>query len=194
MPRDTREGAMDPAFAAANAAYQALRDLKGDDLSAAVDMLSRRLGVAIGSPDQQQSGRQHSGAGQAHVSHGQGKSGSASTPKDFMKHKQPAKEIERVACLAYFLVHHRSTDAFRSKELLELNTEARGGAFSNIAVHLDNATKAGYLTSVGAGRKGITARGEALVEALPSREEVNSALAANPTRARRKGKKAKRPT
>ena len=182
MGRVVSETHLDPAFAAANAAYQALKVLAGDDLTVAVSMLSQRLGVAIGAS-----------LGSAVVLPKEaplGGTGDQGSPKEFLKGKQPGKEIERVACLAYFLVHHRSVDSFKAKELQKLNTEARGPAFSNLRVHLNNATKAGYLTTVGGGKKGITSRGEALVEALPNREAVTKALSDHPTRARRRRRKA----
>ncbi len=46
MAKSTGRGpAMDPAFEAANNAYQALKSVKGDKLEMAVAMLSQRLGV-----------------------------------------------------------------------------------------------------------------------------------------------------
>ena len=76
-----------------------------------------------------------------------------------------------------------------------LNHEARGRAFSNIAVAVNNARQAGYLAPAGQGRKRITDRGEALVEALPDPERVKEVLNAHPIRRRtsrrRTGKRAR---
>jgi hypothetical protein len=178
---------MDPTFEAANAAFQALNRLEGKDLEIAVGLLSQRLGMEVGAGANRQQG---TGGPKQHGS----RAGVGPSAKEFMKAKKPEKEIERVACLAYYLANHQDATEFNGKDITKLNTEARGPTFSNIGVHIQNASKAGYLTTVGGGKKGITSRGEAVVEALPDREAVKAALEAHPTRARRtrrKGKKAK---
>jgi hypothetical protein len=77
-----------------------------------------------------------------------------------------------VTCLAYYLTHARSTQSFKTKELTALNTEAAGGKLSNISGTARNAVTKGFLSGAGAGNKQITARGEAIVEALPDRERL----------------------
>jgi hypothetical protein len=120
-------------------------------------------------------------------------SGTESTPKQFMASKKPKSDAERITCLAYFLTHQRGTAQFKTKDLTALNTEAAGSPFSNAAVAVNNAALSNYLAAAGGGAKQITARGEALVEALPDREKVTAALEENPAR-KRKPKKANKPS
>ncbi len=85
-----------------------------------------------------------------------------------------------MTCLGYYLTHYKKTAQFKAKSLVALNSEAAQPPFSNASVAVDNASKSQYLTQAGGGDKQITARGEALVEALPDRGAVKSALEANP--------------
>lgn len=112
--------------------------------------------------------------------------GSGVTPKQFMAEKKPKTDAERITCLAYFLTHHRQTPQFKTKELTNLNKkEAAGSPFSNPAVAVSNATRDQYLAPAGGGKKQITVRGEAVVEALPDRAKVDAALQEHPARRRR---------
>jgi hypothetical protein len=112
------------------------------------------------------------------------------TPKNFLLEKKPATDVERATCLAYYLAHYRDTSKFKTKQLTELNKEAAQPKFSNAAVAVQNATVQNqFLSQAGAGDKQITARGEALVEALPDQEKVKAALQAIPLRGYRKSKK-----
>jgi hypothetical protein len=111
--------------------------------------------------------------------------GATATPKAFLAAKRPTTDVERVTVLAFYLDHFRGTSAFKTAQLTKLNTEAAGRSFANAAYSANNAVKLGYLTSAGAGTKQVTARGEALVEALPNKEAVKAALEANPTSRRR---------
>lgn len=112
----------------------------------------------------------------------------SSTPKTFMAGKRPTTDLERVACLAYYLTHHRGTQAFKTKALSELNVEAAGGKFSNISATAQNAARPahGLLSAAVGGNKQITARGEALVEALPDRDKAKAALDDHPAKKPRK--------
>jgi hypothetical protein len=115
-----------------------------------------------------------------------------SSPKSFLASKRPTTDVERITVLAYYLDRQRGTPAFKTIDLTKLNTEAAGRNFSNATYSARNAVALGYLTSAGSGKKQITARGEALVEALPAREAVKAALEANPIhRRRQKANKAK---
>jgi hypothetical protein len=114
---------------------------------------------------------------------------SASNPKQFMAEKKPASDVERVTCLAYFLTHFRDTPQFKTKDLTALNREAAQPGFSNMTVAARNATQQDYLALAGGGRKLITSRGEAVVQALPDRDKVRAALNANSTPRRRKKRK-----
>jgi len=95
------------------------------------------------------------------------------TPKQFMAQKKPKTDAERITCLAYYLTNYRQTPHFKTRELTNLNTkEAAGTPFSNAAVAANNAIRDQYLSPAGGGKKQITVRGEAVVEALPDREKV----------------------
>lgn len=122
-----------------------------------------------------------------------GTSTSGLTPKQFMAQKKASTDAERITCLAYFMTHHRDTQQFKTKDLTILNTQAAGLKFSNPAVAVNNASLSGYLAAAGGGAKQITARGEALVEALPDRERVKAAMEENPVRRRKvsRGKRGK---
>jgi hypothetical protein len=41
--------------------------------------------------------------------------------KQFMIDKAPTTDIERVACLGYYLTHHRNAPHFKTKEITDLN-------------------------------------------------------------------------
>lgn len=97
--------------------------------------------------------------------------------KQFMHDKNPQTDVERVACLAYYLSQYRATPHFRTKEITELNKESAHRPFSNTAVAVDNATKQGYLVPSIKGSKQISAYGERFVEALPDREAGKEIMA-----------------
>jgi hypothetical protein len=92
------------------------------------------------------------------------------TPKAFVLGKSPKTDVERVACLAYYLSHYRETPHFKTKDLSALNTESAHRPFSNAALAVDNATKMGYLVPSVKGSKQLSASGEQFVEMLPDRE------------------------
>jgi len=116
------------------------------------------------------------------------------TAKAFMAEKRPATDIEKVACLAYYLSKYRDVAGFKTKELTELNREAAQVPLSNASATARNAVSEKYLAPHGGGKKQITVRGEALVEALPDREAVKAALEQHAKGKRRKAsaKKAKK--
>lgn len=116
-----------------------------------------------------------------------GAPGELGTPREFLAAKRPTTDIERITCLAYYLTHARNTPHFDTKDLSELNTEAAGARFSNASYTASNATKKnGFLTAAPGGKKQITPRGEALVNALPDRQAVEAALESMPGRPRRR--------
>jgi hypothetical protein len=67
----------------------------------------------------------------------------APSPKEFLFEKHPKTDVERIACLAYYLTHYRDMPQFKTLDLGKLNTEAAQIKFSNTAYASDNATKAG---------------------------------------------------
>ncbi len=98
------------------------------------------------------------------------------SPKQFLLEKQPKTDVERVACLAYYLTHYRDTPHFKTLDVSKLNTEAAQVKFSNAAVAVDNAAKQNYLVPASRGSKQISAVGEQFVLALPDREKAKSIM------------------
>jgi hypothetical protein len=94
--------------------------------------------------------------------------------------------MERVTCLAFYLTHHKNTNAFKTKELTDLNIEAAQQKLSNASATARNAVGHGFLALAGGSRKQITPRGEAVVDALPDRDKVKGALADHKIRKPRK--------
>ena len=115
--------------------------------------------------------------------------------KGFVRKKRPKTDIERVACLAFYLNKYRGVKKFKTGDITQLNTEAAEPKFSNPTVAVDNACNiAQYISQAGSGFKQISSRGEALVEALPDRDKVKEILKNQPLRKRgkRKAKNKKR--
>jgi hypothetical protein len=115
----------------------------------------------------------------------------AASPKEFMRDKQPSTDVERVACLAYYLTHYRDTPHFKTIDISTLNTEAAQPKFSNASVAVDNARGLGYLAAATKGNKQLSAAGERFVELLPNRDAARESIQRfRPRRARRpKGSK-----
>lgn len=99
------------------------------------------------------------------------------SPKEFMLDKKPRMDVDRIACLAYYLTHYRDTPHFKTLDLSKLNTEAAQVKFSNAAKAVNNAASAGLLVPAGSGKKQISAIGELYVQALPDREAARAAIA-----------------
>jgi hypothetical protein len=99
------------------------------------------------------------------------------SPKDFLLEKQPRTDVERIACLAYYLTHYRGTQHFKTLDLSLLNTEAAQPKFANTAYSSNNAVKLGYLVPSVKGQRQLSAIGERFVRALPDREAAKEALA-----------------
>jgi hypothetical protein len=109
------------------------------------------------------------------------------SPKTFLTQKKPQTDVERIACLAYYLTHYMNMPHFKTIDLSKLNTEAAQPKFSNAAMAVDNATKAGYLVPATKGNKQLSVAGEHFVQALPDREAARAAMKA--VKPRRKVKK-----
>ena len=98
------------------------------------------------------------------------------SPKDFLRDKKPASDVERVACLAYYLTHHRHTPHFKTVDISALNTEAAQPKFSNASMAVDNASKAGLLVQAIKGAKQLSSSGEHYVQLLPDREAARDMI------------------
>ena len=108
------------------------------------------------------------------------------SPKEFLFEKKPQTDVERIACLAYYVTHYRSTPHFKTTDLSLLNTEAAQPKFANTAYSSNNAVKLGYLVSSTKGQRQLSAVGERFVFALPDREAAKEALASLKRRSKTK--------
>ena len=98
------------------------------------------------------------------------------SPKDFLFQKQPNTDVERVACLAFYLTHHRATPHFKTVDISKLNTEAAQRKFANAAASVSNATRLGYLAPAPKSMKQLAAEGERYVDELPDRAAAKAAF------------------
>jgi len=112
------------------------------------------------------------------------------SPKAFMTAKRPSTDMERITCLAFYLTHTKRMTPFKTRDLIDLNIAAAQPKMSNASVAARNAVQNEYLWLAGGGKKQITARGEAVVQALPDRDKVKKALEIHRLRKRRKSRKA----
>jgi surface protein len=110
------------------------------------------------------------------------------SPKQFMFEKQPKTDVERVACLAYYLTHYRDCPHFKTLDISKLNTESAQIKMSNPTVAVDNAVKRSYLVPATKGNKQLSALGEQFVQALPDREKAHGIMVSG--RPRRRSRKA----
>jgi hypothetical protein len=192
---------------AMDTAHKALVGLQPDEQERVLAWLYQRLKlsapIGIGGAGGSGAGTGGGAGGGAGIGTGAalltaGAPGTAAHAKAFMVMKKPADFQERVACLAYYLTHHMNSPHFKTRDISSTNGLAGQTKLSNPAKFVSNAVhKAQYLSSAGKGQQQITARGEALVEALPGREAVKTALAEHPLAGRRgkgKGRRAKAKT
>jgi hypothetical protein len=108
--------------------------------------------------------------------------------KEFIMYKEPRTDVERVACLGYYLTHYASMKHFKTLDISQLNTEAGQLKFANAAATMDNATHRSKFFILGdKGSRQISAIGELFVEALPDRDAAKKVLAKS--RPKRRGKK-----
>lgn len=109
--------------------------------------------------------------------------------KEFLRDKQPVTDVERIACLAYYLTHYRDTPHFKTLDISSLNVEAAQPKFSNASVAVDNARARGLLVPSTKGNKQLSAMGEKYVEMLPDRDAAKASM--QNVRTRRTARKAK---
>lgn len=98
------------------------------------------------------------------------------SPKSFLLDKNPQTDVERVACLAFYLTHYRDIPYFKTFEISELNTEAAQQKLSNPSNSVNNAMKMGYLVAAPEGQKQLSAAGELFVRSLPDRDAAKAAM------------------
>lgn len=113
-------------------------------------------------------------------------------PKHFINEKQPRTDVERVACLAFYLTHYRDMPQFTTVDISKLNTEAAQRKLANPTAAVNNATQYGYLVPGTKGAKQISAAGERYVQALPDYETAKAAMAAARPRWRSKARTSKK--
>ncbi|WP_143713646.1 hypothetical protein [Variovorax sp. RO1] len=100
----------------------------------------------------------------------------ALSPKDFLRDKAPISDVERIACLGYYLTHYRDTPHFKTLDVSALNTEAAQPKLSNASMAVENASKAGLLVQAIKGAKQVSAIGEHYVQLLPDRDAARDYL------------------
>ncbi|MFC1461593.1 hypothetical protein ACFLQR_03635 [Verrucomicrobiota bacterium] len=98
------------------------------------------------------------------------------SPKEFILEKGPRTDIERVACLAYYLTHYGNTAQFKTLDISKLNMGAAQPKLANAAQAVKNATNRSFLISVARGKKQLGAMGEQFVQALPDREAAKDII------------------
>jgi hypothetical protein len=106
------------------------------------------------------------------------------SPKEFMLFKQPKTDVERVACLAFYLTHYKNNPYFKTIDITQLNTEAAQNKFSNAAYSINNAAKTGYLVPGPKGTRQISGVGERFVQALPDRDAAREVMTTSRRRKR----------
>ena len=160
----------------------AVLPLKQELRERAYAMLGAFLGITSPNADITVGATQPAG----HRSPPQTQIASRESPKDFLFRKEPNTDVERVACLAYYLTHRRGTNHFKTIDISKLNTEAAQRKFANAATSVGNATQGGFLTQAGRGMKQLTAQGERYVDALPDRAAAKAALGNRKARRQRR--------
>lgn len=113
------------------------------------------------------------------------------SPKEFLRDKAPVTDLERIACLAYYLTHYRDQPHFKTVDLSTLNTEAAQPKFSNATLAANNALTAGLLVQAGKGSKQLSAAGETFVQLLPDRDAAKESLKSVRKRRVKKAKNSK---
>ena len=120
----------------------------------------------------------------------------AEEPKDiksFVAQKRPDGFYERIACLVYHLEKSQGETEISTKKIVQANSDARLSKMTNPSVFIKHTIHTyGYLTSLGKRKFALSARGEAVVDALPERARVDETLVANPFRKKAKKKRGKK--
>lgn len=166
---------------------KALGELKDNQQKWVLQTASSRLGISGVLGPSSPTGAE---VGEGQVDSGTGDGTSRMTAKQFMKGKHPKTDVQRVACLAYYLTYVKKQKLFKTRNLTNLNTEAACPSLGNPSQAVDNATKQSrYLAQAGKGNKQITALGEDVVKALPDQEAVKTLDAQQRPKRRKRGGK-----
>ena len=161
----------------------ALEPLDESQRSFVLKTVAERLGItrdvqAASENKQERHGAGSLGSGSAPVLSDMNGSLDGQTPKQFLKAKMPNTDVQRVACLAFYLTHVRNQSQFDTEAITKLNTEALGTRLSNPSGAVNNAMNQNrFLAPVGKGNKQITGLGEDVVNALPDQEAAAHARA-----------------
>ena len=92
--------------------------------------------------------------------------------RSFIRIKKPATDVQRVACLGYYLSKTTGQPGFSSKAVSQAHIDS-GGSTINMPRALDNATRQSkYLSNRGPKEKQVTTLGEDVVAALPDQQRV----------------------
>lgn len=172
-------GATQDEFHALQSVIAALRGLDSEARYRILESASTFLGVAPTQSRSTQNVNIGSALGSSATTHGSRAPFSEDTtmsPKDFLMEKAPKTDVERIACLAYYLTHYRATPHFKTLDISMLNTEAAQPKFSNTAYSTNNAVKLNYIVPSSKGQRQLSALGERFVQALPDREAAKEVL------------------
>src|SRR5438105_4083846 len=107
----------DAELAAMQAMYEMLRVLPGDEQRRILGWLTEKLNI----PPSQPEGRTGVQSHPAPPQHTAGLGRETPTPKAFLLEKRPRTDVERVACLAYYLTHYREMPEFKTNDITKLN-------------------------------------------------------------------------
>lgn len=169
----------EPDLSALTTIIGALKRMSREEQTRTLQAVSVFLGLAIDPP---RTHNEPSAAASAPRTTRPGESGSSfsedrgPSPKEFLRDKKPTSDVERVACLGFYLTHHRDTSHFKTVDISALNTEAAQPKFSNASMAVDNAAKAGLLVQALRGAKQLSSLGEHYVQLLPERDAAREML------------------
>jgi hypothetical protein len=185
LGREMATGRADPTVALVSV-VKALEPLKEPDrqwvLHAAASKWS--LGPVVGSPAVLQQ-TENGGRSAASIGMPSADVQSALSKKDvraFIRAKKPATDVQRVACLVYFLTQTTGQPGASAKEIGQAHTDS-GASKMNMARAIDNATRRSKYLSVRDGRqKQLTTLGEDVVDVLPDQSKVKELESAGKAR------------